>query len=229
MNLNEEIRYVLAGLAIPEPVNRTIAEAMEQVEQNQVAPGLAIGDQAPDFTLPNPYGKLVSLHDKLEKGPVVVSFFRGDWCPVCNLQLQSLQRALPDIESAGGSLVTITPQSLRNTLSLREKAALEFDVLTDVDQSTMRDYRVQFTLPERVKDIYLGVFALDLGKQNADGSWNLPVPGTEHFDFSVTSHIQPACVKHRIGPFARLDPESQVPSVITSRIFCPHVTKPSNR
>ena len=63
-------------------------------------------------------------------------------------------------------------------MSLREKAALEFDVLTDVDQSTMRDYRVQFTLPERVKDIYLGVFALDLGKQNADGSWNLPVPGT---------------------------------------------------
>jgi peroxiredoxin len=65
-----------------------------------------------------------------------------------------------------------------HALSLTEKAALEFDVLTDLDQRVMRAYRVQFTLPEKVKDIYLGVLALDLGEQNADGSWNLPVPAT---------------------------------------------------
>jgi peroxiredoxin len=178
MNLNEEIRHVLAGLAIPESVNRTIAEAMEQVERNQVAPGLAIGNPAPDFTLSNPYKQPIALHDKLAQGPVVLSFFRGDWCPVCNLQLQALQRALPEIRQAGASLVTVTPQSLTYTLSFQEKAALEFDVLSDVDQSVMRAYRVQFAMPEKVKDIYLGVFALDLGEQNTDGSWNLPVPGT---------------------------------------------------
>jgi peroxiredoxin len=178
MKLNEEIRHVLAGLAIPEAIRRTIAEAMEEVDQNQVAPGLAVGDSAPDFTLPNPYNQQVALRDKLARGPVVLSFFRGDWCPVCNLQLRALQRALPDIRKAGASLVTVTPQSLMHALSLTEKAALEFDVLTDLDQRVMRAYRVQFALPEKVKDIYLGVLALDLGEQNGDGSWNLPVPAT---------------------------------------------------
>lgn len=178
MNLNEEIRHVLTGLAIPEPINRTIAKAMEEVERNRIAPGLAVGDSAPDFTLPNPYNEEVNLHQKLAQGPVVLTFFRGDWCPVCNLQLRALQRALPDIREAGASLIAVTPQSLAHTLSLKEKADLDFDVLSDVDQSVIRAYRVQFALPNTVKDIYLGVYSLDLGKQNADGSWNLPVPGT---------------------------------------------------
>lgn len=216
MNLNEEIRQVLAGLAIPESVNRTIVEAMEQVERNRVAPGLAVGDSAPDFTLPNPHNQPVALRDKLAQGPVVLSFFRGDWCPVCSLQIRALQRALPDIRKAGASLVTVTPQSLTHTLSLQEKAALEFDVLTDLEQSVMRAYRVQFALPEKVKDIYLGVLALDLGKQNADGSWNLPVPGTfiidrqgiiqtRHVSADFTRRMEPDDVRDAL---ALLSPEA---------------------
>lgn len=178
MNLNEEIRNVLSGLAIPEAANRTIADAMVRIEENRVAPGLAAGEQAPQFVLPNPEGEPVSLSERLAHGPVVLTFFRGDWCPICNLQLRALQRALPDIEGAGASLIAVSPQALSHALTLTEKAELSFDVLSDVEQTVMRDYRLQFTMPQLAKDVYLGIIALDLGKQNADGSWNLPVPGT---------------------------------------------------
>ena len=178
MKLNEEIQHVLAGYAIPEPALNRIAAAMEQVDKNKIAPGLDLGARAPQIRLPDIYDKEVSLNVQLAAGPVVLTFFRGDWCPICNLQLRALQRALPDIRAAGASLLAVTPQSMTHTLSLAEKAELEFTLLSDADQQVIREYRLQFLLPSEVQQIYLGVYGLDLGKQNADGSWNLPVPGT---------------------------------------------------
>ncbi len=178
MKLNEEIQHVLAGYAIPEPALNRIAAAMEQVDKNKIAPGLDLGARAPEIRLPDIYEKEVSLNVQLAAGPVVLTFFRGDWCPICNLQLRALQRALPDIRAAGASLLAVTPQSMTHTLSLAEKAELEFTLLSDADQQVIREYRLQFLLPSEVQQIYLGVYGLDLGKQNADGSWNLPVPGT---------------------------------------------------
>ena len=151
---------------------------MEQVDKNKIAPGLDLGARAPEIRLPDIYEKEVSLNAQLAAGPVVLTFFRGDWCPICNLQLRALQRALPDIRAAGASLLAVTPQSMTHTLSLAEKAELEFTLLSDADQQVIREYRLQFLLPSEVQQIYLGVYGLDLGKQNADGSWNLPVPGT---------------------------------------------------
>lgn len=213
MNLNEEIRQVLSSLAIPEAANRTIADAMVQIEENRVAPGLDVGEQAPRFVLPNPDGQPVSLDERLAQGPVVLTFFRGDWCPICNLQLRALQRALPDIEKAGASLIAVSPQALSHALTLREKAELTFDVLSDVDQKVIRDYRLQFTIPPEVQDMYLGVFALDLGEQNADGSWNLPVPGTfildrqgvvrkRHVTADFTRRMEPEDVLAALEPLA---------------------------
>jgi peroxiredoxin len=211
MNLNEEIRQVLSSLAFPDEANRTIADAMVQIEENRVAPGLNVGEQAPRFLLPNPEGEPVSLDERLSQGPVVLTFFRGDWCPICNLQLRALQRALPDIENAGASLIAVSPQALSHALTLTEKAELTFDVLSDVDQTVIRDYRLQFTMPHQVKDIYLGIGALDLGKQNADGSWNLPVPGTfvidqqgvireRHVTADFTRRMEPEDVLEALEP-----------------------------
>ena len=213
MNLNEEIRYLLSGLAIPEAANRTIADAMAQIEENRVAPGLDVGEQAPRFVLPNPDGEPVSLDERLTQGPVVLTFFRGDWCPICNLQLRALQRALPEIENAGASLIAVSPQALSHALTLTEKAELTFDVLSDVDQKVIRDYRLQFTMPQQAKDVYLGIVALDLGKQNADGSWNLPVPGTfiidrqgsvrkRHVTADFTLRMEPEDVLAALEPLA---------------------------
>ena len=109
MKLNEEIQHVLAGYAIPEDAQNMIVAAVDAVEKNRVAPGLEVGIQAPEIRLPDVYGKDVSLSERLAAGPVVLTFFRGDWCPICDLQLRVLQRALPEIEAAGASLLAVTP------------------------------------------------------------------------------------------------------------------------
>ena len=213
MNLNEEIQQVLASYALPHDVIETFAVAMGRIEENKVAPGLSAGQQAPDFDLPDPNGKPVRLSERLADGPVVLSFFRGDWCPICNLQLRALERALPDIREAGASLLAVTPQSLQHALSLQEKAELTFDVLSDVEQKVIRDYRVQFTVPPELQELYLGFYSLDLGEQNGDGSWNLPVPGTviidaegivrkTHVTADFTRRMEPDDVIEALGPLA---------------------------
>jgi peroxiredoxin len=163
---------------IPAEIGARIDAAIAAVATSGVAPGLSVGERAPAFTLPDATGKLVSLADRLEAGPVVLQFYRGDWCPYCNVHLRALQAALPDIRKRGASLIAISPQSPDHSLSLTERAELEFDVLSDAEQTVIRDYRVQFTLPTDLQRVHLDVFDLDLRVANADGSWSLPVPAT---------------------------------------------------
>jgi peroxiredoxin len=163
---------------VPAEIDARIEAAIAEVAASGVAPGLAVGDRAPGFTLPDATGREVSLADRLDAGPVVLQFYRGDWCPYCNLHLRALQAALPEIRKRGASLVAISPQSPDHSLALTEQAGLEFDVLSDVDQHVIRDYRLQFTLPGDLQSVHLNIFSLDLRPQNADGSWNLPVPAT---------------------------------------------------
>src|ERR1700726_5235511 len=99
---------------------------------------LQVGQKAPDFTLPNATGGEVSLSSLLEQGPVVLSFYRGEWCPFCNLELRALQAALPRLRARGASLIAISPQSPDHSLSITEKAGLTFDVLSDARQQIGR-------------------------------------------------------------------------------------------
>ena len=87
-------------------------------------PGLALGEQAPEFSLPDAVGRAVSLRERLSAGPVVLVFYRGEWCPYCNAYLRALQAALPDIASRGASLIAVSPQSPDHSLSITEKAEL---------------------------------------------------------------------------------------------------------
>lgn len=187
---------------IPAEIGARIDAAIAEVAASGLAPGLAVGDRAPGFTLPDATGRDVSLADRLEAGPVVLQFYRGDWCPYCNLHLRALQAALPDIRKRGASLIAISPQSPDHSLSLTEQAELEFDVLSDVDQHVIRDYRVQFTLPADLQSVHLDAFNLDLRAQNADGSWNLPVPAT--FVISADGKIVTAGVE--VDYRTRLEP-----------------------
>src|SRR6202521_173679 len=123
---------------------------------------LQVGQKAPDFTLPNATGGEVSLSSLLKRGPVVLSFYRGEWCPFCNLELRALQAALPRLRARGASLIAISPQSPDHSLSITEKAGLTFDVLSDARQQVIRAYRLQFTVPADLKDLHLNVFGNDL-------------------------------------------------------------------
>lgn len=188
---------------IPAPVASRLAAAFAEVTASGVAPGLAVGEQAPLFSLPDATGHTVSLASRLARGPVVLSFYRGEWCPFCNLELRALQAALPQFTERGAVLVAISPQSPDHSLSIAEKAGLTFDVLSDAHQEVIAAYRVQFTIPADLKDLHLTVFGNDLSAHAANGSWDLPIPATfvidragmiraRHVSADYTTRMDPA-------------------------------------
>ena len=138
---------------------------------------LAVGAAAPDFTLPGVDGEQVSLAKLLTDGPVVLAFYRGGWCPYCNLELRALQAALADITAVGATLVAISPQLPDNSLSTAEKLELAFPVLSDVGNVVAREYGLVFSLPEDLRSVYDG-FGIDLPAANGDQTFELPVPAT---------------------------------------------------
>jgi peroxiredoxin len=145
-------------------------------------PGLKVGDQAPGFRLTNARGQTIALADLLAQGPVVLTFYRGAWCPYCNLQLRGLAKSLPAIEAAGGRLVAITPQTPDKSLGQVEKDGYPFEILSDLDSQVMRDYGLLFEVPAAVSEVYKRNFKLDLAEYNGAGRYVLPVTATYVID-----------------------------------------------
>src|SRR5260370_33340381 len=112
---------------------------------------LAVGDEAPDFTLPDSRGRQVSLAAVLRAGPAVVTFYRGGWCPYCNIQLRAYQRALPEIAGLGGRIPAISPQLPDGSLSVSEKNALEFGVLGEAGNPVGRSLGHVCAVPEGLR------------------------------------------------------------------------------
>lgn len=168
------------------------------------AAALVVGATAPDFTLPDVDGTSVRLSDLLGHGPVVVVFYRGAWCPYCNLQLRAYQRLLPQLKASGASLVAISPQLPDGSLSTREKGSLEFPVLSDVGLVVAKAFGVAYEVPPAVQAMSLG-FGNDLAVKNGTGGWMLPIPATyviardarvalAHVDADYTVRLEPDAV-----------------------------------
>lgn len=158
-------------------LRRAAMAMIEDLRTSGAVPGIEIGERAPEFVLPDATGTKVALRDLLAIGPVVISFYRGAWCPYCNTELQALQGSLDAIKDRGASLVAISPQAPDASLSLVERLELDFDVLSDLDQSVSSAYGLQFELTPALQAIYPKL-GMDLTQHNADGSWHLPVPAT---------------------------------------------------
>lgn len=199
--LQNQIDEHMAGRLPPE-VQALIDEMVADLGDTNVAPGLEVGSTAPDFELPAAAGGSVRLADKLADGPVVLSFYRGAWCPICNIELRGLQQALGEITAEGASLVAVSPQAPDDSLDFSEKLGLGFDVLSDTDQGVIGDYGLQFPLSEKLRPVY-EQFGIPLPDQNADGSWNLPIPATyviapdgtiaaRHVDPNYQKRMEPA-------------------------------------
>jgi peroxiredoxin len=169
---------------IPADLGRRIQGGVDEVTSSGVAPGLAVGDAAPDFTLGDAVGNQVVLTELLARGPVVVTFYRGEWCPYCNVQLKALQAVLPEITATGATLVAISPQAPDHTLTVTEKNELAFPVLSDLDQSVCEAYKVRFDVTGELEDLQVNVFQNDPAAQNADGRRSLPAPSTFVIDRS---------------------------------------------
>jgi peroxiredoxin len=136
-----------------------------------------IGDRAPNFRLPDARGGEVELAELLSSGPVVAVFYRGAWCPYCNLQLAAFQGALDELTAAGAQLVAISPQTPDASLTHAERDGLRFHVLSDVENRVARDYGLVFTQPDTSTAVSREV-GLELADYNGDDSHELPAAST---------------------------------------------------
>lgn len=144
-----------------------------QVADDAVGPG----DAAPDFCLPSTGGDLVGLDDMLEKGPAVVSFIRGEWCPVCQSEVDGLREIYDRIRNAGADLAVITPEGGAQSARLRRDKALPFDLLCDLDLGVSTTYGLVFRLPDEMHQGYLAADR-DLPARYGHDGWLLPIPAT---------------------------------------------------
>lgn len=159
-----------------------ILQTMRQATQELVASGIAgkavqPGEQAPGFTLSNTRGESVSLAPLLEKGPVVLNFYRGSWCPYCTLELKALHDALPEITALGASLLSISPNVVEKSADFADENPFDFDILSDVDNKVADKYRLVFTLADELRPIY-EKFGVDLQAFDGNDRFELPMPAT---------------------------------------------------
>ena len=147
----------------------------ELIESGQAQRAKKAGDVAPEFTLNDSDGKPVSSRELLAKGPLVVSFYRGVWCPYCNMELQALQSALPEIAARGASLIAISPQTAPNSRKSQRDNKLDFPILSDVKSEVANTFGVRFALQDYLIELYKS-FKNDLPVLNDDPSWVLPMP-----------------------------------------------------
>ena len=134
------------------------------------------GDKAPIFTLPSESGAIVRSCALLARGPLVVSFCRGVWCPYCSIDLEALQAVLPEIEAHNATLVAISPQTPANSRKSKRQTGAVFDILCDAHNTVARRFGLVFRLPDHlVQQVYKPLGA-DLPVINGDDSWELPMP-----------------------------------------------------
>jgi peroxiredoxin len=184
MSLQDELQELFNKFSQkvpPDVLNTMLGVTRRLVESGMAEKSLKVGDRAPDFNLPNATGEEVRLKELLDKGPVVLNFYRGGWCPYCNLELNAYKKVLPDINELGASFVAISPQTPDNSLSTAEKYELKFQVLSDVGNKLADQFGLVFKLPTELQELY-NKFGIILPKFNGDESWELPMPGTYVID-----------------------------------------------
>lgn len=155
---------------------KVMTDATAALERDLPNPGIQVGQKAPLFTLKNAFGKEVSLEKELAKGPVILVFYRGSWCPYCNMHLHVLQGSLDSFKKYGAQLITVSPQSPDKSAEQLKKDGYPFEVLSDYDNDVMKSYKLYFEVPQAVLDIYKQ-HDLDI-ETKVDAPTALPVPGS---------------------------------------------------
>ncbi|MFI9050730.1 peroxiredoxin-like family protein [Streptomyces sp. NPDC053427] len=188
MSLNDELTAFFRARSGEIPA--AAREVMERTDRELAASGQAgralnVGATAPRFGLPAADGTTVTLDALLADGPVVLTFYRGAWCPFCNLALRALQQQLGEIAARGAQLVAVSPQIPDESLTLTEKHDLAFPVLSDIGCDTAKQYGLSFDLPEDLAAVY-DSFGFDLQRVNGGHPHTLPVPAAYVIDRDAT-------------------------------------------
>lgn len=192
-----------AGDKFPPEIMAIMKKASADLEAQGVGnEALKAGDALPDATLTDATGQSVSLSSLLAKGPLILNFYRGSWCPYCNMELKAYQDLLSEIQDAGGQLAAITPEKPDGSLSTVEKHALKFPVLTDAGNDFAKSLGIAFELPTELQALY-GKFGMDLPSINAGTGWTLAIPATyvvasdgkivlAHVERDYTTRLEPS-------------------------------------
>jgi len=178
--LREELeqRKALAEQYVPEDVQQVNRLTVEQLCASGMAGRvLSVGARAPHFELPDQEERLVSSAELLSRGRLVICFFRGRWCPFCVAQLEAMNLALPRMQSAGSSLVAISPQTAKQSFFMRDQHQLRFPLLSDSHNRVARGFGLVYPIPQEQKEVYSRTF-VNLPFLNGDSSWELPIPAT---------------------------------------------------
>jgi peroxiredoxin len=171
---NQLIEHISS--AIPADIKTKFdKDAARLTEQFQSPLKLRKGDKAPLFELPNATGQIVKLSDQLKNGPVVLTFYRGTWCPFCNLVLSVYQKIIPQIKERGASLIAISAQTPDHSLTMKEKNELEYEVLSDAHNEVARQYTSIFKNSAEAIAV-MKQLGLDFHSFYSDNSGELPVP-----------------------------------------------------
>lgn len=184
MSLNDELRAVRdrRGERIPAAMLEALDRATaELAASGQAGRALGAGARAPRFALPSATGRTVALDDLLAGGPVVLTFYRGAWCPFCDIALRALQQRQAEFTSRGARLVAVSPQIPDESLSLTEKNRLDFDVLSDLGSDVAKQYGLAFDVPEDVAAVYERL-RFDMRRVNGGHPRTLPMTATYVID-----------------------------------------------
>jgi peroxiredoxin len=180
MDMQQELRNRLTEFERTAPAGRAAlyqAKVEELTAAFSFSNALALGDDVEDFTLPDAQGKPVSLSSVVQHGPAILTFYRGGWCPYCNIQLRAYQQALGAFASYGARLVAISPQMPDESLTTVQRNALAFDVLSDAGNRVARAFGLVYVLPDELQAA-LRSNGKDLSEINGDPSWELPITAT---------------------------------------------------
>jgi peroxiredoxin len=156
-------------------VRAAVQDMVERLGQAEAAdrvlkPGAAL----PDFVLPNAEGRLVASDELLARAPLVLTFYRGDWCPFCALTLDALEAALPEIEAAGGQLVALSPETGGRALEVKLAHNLNYEILIDVDSGVALACGIALRVPDAFRQGVMN--GIDLAERHGNEGWFVPIP-----------------------------------------------------
>lgn len=172
----EKIKQRIEG-NMPPAYLKIMHQATEELQQSGIKDGvLRVGDKAPVFTLVNQEGNLVSSKSLLEKGMLVLTFYRGVWCPYCNADLANLKKYVPKLEDVGATLVGVSPELPQYLQKIIAMQRLNFDILHDERNEVASEFGLKFFYSEELKSLYHDKFNINLEVQQGNDEWALPMP-----------------------------------------------------
>ena len=188
--------------SVPKEILDTYKKAIEKlIAKHLEEQALKNGDKIPHIVLTNAIGNKTDINEVLKKGPVILTFYRGSWCPYCNLELRLYQELLPQIKKANGTLIAISPDLPDYSLSFSERKKLDFEILSDIDNKIAKQFHLVFKVDKDVVDLYKRN-GFELEKQQGNSHYELPIPATYVINqkgIIVLSHVDPI-YQHRMEP-----------------------------